>query len=67
MKIEHIPRIFKFNKEVLPEINPMMSAEQHMKHYSGIYHSLAICVVEYKGIEDGKAIYEFVEAPGERG
>ena len=71
MKVEHIKRKFRFETDnetlELEEISPNMTPEQHRKHYSGLYPSLAISNIEYKGIEDGIAVYEFSEKPGGRG
>lgn len=68
MLIENLKRVFIFNGLQLEDINPKLSEQTILNHYSGIYPELTNAKIENKGVQNNKEIvYEFKSTIGVKG
>lgn len=68
MLVENLERVFIFNGIKLEDINPNLSEQTILNHYSGIYPELTNATIESKGIQNNKEIvYEFKTSIGVKG
>ena len=71
MKIETLPREFKFTKNgkeiILPDPNPAFTPEEVRKFYSSQHGELTNSNVNGPSIEDDKKIYSFGTKVGTKG
>lgn len=63
-----ISRTFLYNGVELDDINPALSENSILQHYSGIYPELTNATILNKGlVENQKILYEFRTAIGTKG
>lgn len=68
MLVENLERVFIFNGIKLEDINPNLSEQTILNHYSGIYPELTNATIESKGVQNNKEIvYEFKTSIGVKG
>jgi len=68
MQINQITRVFLFNGMELEDINPKLSENSILTHYSGIYPELTNATISNKGLVDNsKVVYEFNTTIGVKG
>ncbi len=68
MLVENLKRVFVFDGLKLEDINPTLSEQTILNHYSGIYPELTNATIENKGIQNNNEIvYEFKTSIGVKG
>lgn len=58
MKVEQMPRVFRWNKKEYADPNPNFTINQVADHYAGLYPEWCTAKITQKGPENGKLVFE---------
>lgn len=67
LQVTNLKRVFKLDKEILPDPNPQLSIEDVMQHYALKYPELTTSTVHGPTIEGEQAVYQFKTTVGTKG
>lgn len=60
-------RVFKFEKEILPDPNPELSEKDVLIYYSNTYPDLVNCSVSRSSVNEKEIVYEFTKGISPKG
>lgn len=67
MKINKIPRVFKFNDKIIDDPNPSLSPDEVISFLSNEYPEMTTSKIEAKGISNDQDVYLITTKLGTKG